>query len=555
MKSLSFNNLTGFADGRANGEFCFSTNMTRTRLGLAPYWSSTISADSSTLTDLNSVIQWFAQVGDDVYGMDSTGDIYKSELGLLAWAKVHTNAQTNLGNGLIGDQKGRLLYVGERYIGKFDGTTWTDNWLDCKDTFSDLVPTTRYEDVVLLGRKNKVLRINADDSLNDSTNPAFDLPSGFNITSICGGRTGVLIGANLGRSGSVILWDNYSTRSIAPWIPLEDPVLAIIPAFGEWMVITDREAFLTNGYSKGKSWPMVDQAFYGSYINVLPQGALVARDKLVLANTTGRFNRVRSGFHILDLTTGFWEFVLPGDRYTGGVQMGAVFCGGQIFRAHTSFSTTIPNTRYIGQLLPNFPQTAYYITEPLGDGTSKKTAKEVQLQLLPFNQEDVSPALTFTVTAKIYDYSRPLWNYATAKTGSEDLFALDTLIVDGTIGSKAQIGDEVTIGGSLFAGQIRHIKTITGQGTATERWILDTPLTDVSGYQMPGGTRFLISPFRSLGSITVTNATDLTAIPFTFPDQNDTTGSRFLVKVLFEDVTYGPVVAGGTLLYEDLGVK
>ena len=127
LKTQPFGSFLGFGDGKAygQGEYYFSQGMRKSQNGIMPAWKVTSVVDNTTLTDL-VLSNWFAQalIGSSQYTfhVDSNGNIFQNAAGIGSWALAYKPLVTTHGNGLIGDQKGRLLYAMTRYLGMYDSS-------------------------------------------------------------------------------------------------------------------------------------------------------------------------------------------------------------------------------------------------------------------------------------------------------------------------------------------------------------------------------------------------------------------------------------------------
>ncbi len=128
LKSQPFKIFSGFGDGSqyGQGEVLHSQGFQKTQNGATPNWKIASNTDSNGFAGL-ALPQFITQAAPSgvatQYGVDANGQIcqWNGSSWVLAYIPDPTNFATN-GNGLIGDQKGRLLYIGNRYLGKFDGT-------------------------------------------------------------------------------------------------------------------------------------------------------------------------------------------------------------------------------------------------------------------------------------------------------------------------------------------------------------------------------------------------------------------------------------------------
>lgn len=641
LKIQTTKNFDGFGTGDkfGLGEYFFSINMSKTLTGLAPRWSVYSSQDSSTLTSLDRM-NWFSQklragqTISDVFSMNTNGWIWKSELGILTWALAYRPSLSISGNGMLGDQKNRILYAGWRYLGMFDGganyttgtvsvtngsaavvgtgTNWgadmvhkritfssqagtwyrvtsvTDathltltanytgttnasatheiyvGWHDgdfattngsvtwaAKDFGADISPFNTYtqieafEDVILILRNNKVCRLNSDDSFNGEATAPFSMPTNFVGRSISSNKNGILMGFNLGNRSVLVLWDNYSTRSIAPWIWLSSNVLTILPYGANWVVITTREILLTNGYTTENLGYPIDNKFTDQDFSLIPQGATIIKDWLIIGNLNQRLQREKGGLQIFNLKTRLWEYAaMAGNMY--GVSVGAIFSDSGL-TTHVSYTPTLPAKDYIGQLNSGAGNPGMYITPPMGDGGNEKIAEGVKVEMgIDEATTSLSSDFGYDIEVSVCNMTRPIWGYAAQKSVATDY---TTLTVIGTSYKFAKVGDQVLISQGLNAGETRTITAISGAGTATEVWTLDRALTNYT----EENAIFSIMTFQKISRHVVSNPVETKDIYFDV--KNKIKGKKFLVKVVISNVTGGlvPEIRSVSLIYDDLG--
>jgi hypothetical protein len=549
LKSEPINAFAGFGNGGRPGEYYFSQGMGKSRFGIMPQWQIVKLKDQTTLSGLGSP-KWFAQRGSDDFCIDSNGLIYKSASGVGAWALDRTPGPSYIatGNGLIGDQKNRLLYPQKRYLGMYDGSTWTDNWKDFgTDIGTALIPSDTYEDVVIFLRNNNVCRLNNDDSLNADASPAFTMPSGFTGIAVSSGKSGILIGFNVANRGVLVLWDNHSDRAIAPWIWVAGQVQVIQPDGDNWIVVTTREVIRTNGYAVEDLTLGLDMSLGEPFFSCYPQGALVIDDKLVIANQEGGVNRKKSGFLVFDLKTRLFEFAPVHNFATYGLTPYAVWFDKQ-FSIFVSYVDNFLSKNVIGQLSYGGTTKAWLITEKLGQGDNDKTAEAVKLNLSLSSKNIGHSAISFDVSVKVYNFRRHLWLYGQTNGASS---SADTLKVDGTqsVLNKAQVGDEVTILEGLNAGEVRHITSIVNSGLSNETWTMDAAFSN----NTENAVVFNIAAFKKVEKKTISAAAELKDMYFDV--KNKYRGKHFLVKILFENLNNAlPELHSGQFIYDDLGI-
>jgi len=573
-------------------------------------------------------INWFTELkvnGDNtMFAIDENHAIFDIES--LAWTLKYKPGTAGAGEGLICDQKNRLLYMSDQYLGCFDnatadyetgtvtatngsptvtgsgttfvtghagkrirfgtettfytiqtyvsatevtlttnyaGTTgsgkaykifagWTDAWKDFVKTSITYRPADTYEDLVCIGNGNQLAVLFADDSFNAN---AFSLPSGFEIRCVKSGRTGILMGANINGRGVLVLWDGYSDRSIAPWIWFDCEIKAITYDRGNWIVLTSQELIVTNGYIAEHLAFLPDtrmkQAYY--LINALPS-SLATRDNYIFLNLgLNTETRLQSGIWVLDRKTGTWELIRYSSNRTYGTCSGALYVNSQLL-VYVNHKTSLgTDYSYIDKIYDYSSPSAFIVSDIFGKNENNKSAEAVIVNLGFDAYNSSNAGTTYTISVKLYNFKRSLFNYANQKALATDY---NKITVNATVQTllDVQVGDEVTICEGANAGQVRHITAIAGDATATEIWTLDSALSNY----MEANARMIVSPFQKVASRSVSNITDFQKERFFFNCKNKIQGKKYLVKVLVESATattnYSTVeITGISLLYDDLG--
>jgi hypothetical protein len=563
IQVLPIQNFNGFGNGKqlltvtqtqvgTPGEYFYSQGMSKSQFGIVPNWNIAKVKDNADLSGM-TLVNWFTQgkvSANYDFAFDSGGQIYKSGLGLGNWSSIRTvNGIPSHGNGLIVDQTNRLLYANDRYLGKSDGTTFTDNWKDFGASYetTGLRPMDIYEDWVVIGNMNNVALLNVtDDSFN---NLGLNLPSGYNAAALRAGRTGILVGLNFNNRGAVLLWNAFADRSLAPWIWYNANIKCILPYGDGWIVITSRGIYQTNGYT---STPLIettpDARKNKSSIlsNLLPQGAEIIENYLVFWGNFGDYNRQLAGLYLFDLNTKLFEFAPVSNGVTYGVTGGAIFFDNN-FTTHLSYTTDNPAKKFIGRLDNSNPTRAQFITEPLGQGTDDKIAEGAKFSIDLHSKQTTTPAITFDMSVKVASLKRNIWNYVQTKAVSTQA---DVLKVDATLYTYiATQGDEVTILEGVNAGQVRHISSISNAGTTNEQWTLDSVLPS----NTESGVNISVSSFKLVKKYSNSNLTSLKDLYFDI--SNKLRGKRFLIKVLLENMASNLEleITDGQFIYDDKG--
>ncbi len=530
--------FNGFGQGNIPGKYSFSSGFKRTDTGTTPAWR--IAVDSIVAT---SEQRWFAQLGQDIWSVGTDGDLHVN-------GSIFQAVNNSLGQGLITDQKGRLLYARTTTLGMYDSPTFTDSWKTGLTSFNGFRPMELFEDMVLIGNKNKIAALfTSDDSF---TNDAFSLPDDFTIRCIKSGKTGILIGANIQNRGYLILWDGNSLRSIAPWIYLPNVILSITTDDnGTWIVATRDGFFLTNGYSIEPYAKMPVKEAWTSYIgntwrgNILPAGTVYHDGKLFVGYTPAADEptaKTPGGVWVYDSKTALWEHIATDDNYSIGGYVGALFLDTSL-SLQVSYGTDTDDCTGIVEEEP--ATKSIIITEELGQGNNPKYAEALiaSIRFSPTSSVRYSTH-DWTVTAKIYDFKRQLYGYGFTNAVSASLNQIKN---SGNLAlyQAAQVGDEVTVLNGSNAGQIRHITAIANAGTNTETWTLDSNLPNLT----EDDVYLQVMPFKTIGAKSITELGD-----YFFNIQNKPKGKRYLAKLIFETAdssTMIPELTGLSFIYDD----
>lgn len=428
-------------------------------------------------------------------------------------------------------------YIGETRSGEsyrifisFDDEKW-----DLKADYMTIKCTCLYEDYVVVAAANTLALINTvDDSISLS---AFDFPEGFDIVGVQGGKNGILIAANLHGRSVLALWTPLLDRSAAPWIWIDEPIKAVIPdESGNWIIITARKVLWSNGYSTTKVLETAVDDYFQSislFDSVAMQGAIVRNGKLVfLGGISNAINRNMSGLYVLDLSTALFEFVPLDNGVMTGVSNGAIYINNNFQRIIVSYKTTDPFNYAISSFTENFPNYPAIMIERFGNGPGKKVAEGLDVKLALSNLETLtSDTLNYKVTLKIAPVEKRLWGAAyqngTATNKNE-------ITVDGTASSynKGQVGDMVWVLDGDCAGEITHIKSISGEGTTSEVWTLENELSDY----LQNGDKIKIAPFRHIDTFNCSNVSEVKDLYFNAKSR--VVSKAFYVMLIFENLDH-----------------
>lgn len=468
-----------------------------------------------------------------IVGEDGVTDFYRISAFTDATHVTLASAYT----GTTGSGKSYVIY-----------RAWSDTWKDFGSTITGDTPCEIYEDTVLFGRNNNITSLNVlTNTITTDAVPAFTTPSGFTSKSIVANTTGIILGWNFQGKGILMLWDNYSDRSIAPWIRLDDALLGVYRSGAGWVVMTSKAIYFTNGYSLQL---LVDR-FLGSSDTLISgptqdNGVVLGNQLYFVMGWDGR--KRRSGVYKMDLKTLLVEFYgnLSGNQYDGSTL--AMLYSPDFGRLFTASTSTLEYLITAAQT----SETYSYATEEIGQGQNLKVAEGIKLPLsmgraFPTNVQKYS----FTIEAKINTLDRPLFAQSTVKTTSADLNKI-TVDESSTFNRPiAQVGDEVEFAKGGVSGannsQIRTITAITGSGTATAVYTLDSDLPSLA----QTSDIFILSGFKSIEKKVYT---DLSALPEVYFDiKNRPKAKSFIIKFVITNCNIPLEIQPFQFIYDDLG--
>ncbi len=545
---LPFGAFEGFSDLARPGTHYYFQGFTSSLFGAATMYSIQNKIDSGTVPGMGNIKGFAIGPGGARFAQDDAGNVLKEQTP-GAYDFVIVNTPGGNGSGIMGDQFGNLLYASgasNNRIGIYDGTTWNDNY---QSVSSGQHPMDTYEDLRLFGNNANLAVLFSDGSFNSA---AFSLPSSFTIAAVKGGPTGILIGANFGYQGALILWDGIAIRSKTPWKSTKGQILSIEKYGENWLVKTQREVLITNGYTVKQLFSVFDDPLaFKSFddTNVLSQQMTVINDTLIFGITaqangplTYEYGKMKPGLYLYGLKTGAWNYVPVATGSTIALDMYSVFADVNYNnRILIGYRDQKLGVNYIAALTNTPPTSAQFVSEVLGIGRphyqrtyfgpTEKAPLAAILNLGILNSSTDPATQTFNVAMKVYDFKRQLWGKAVTNA------ALGTshknqLQVDGSSSSNtdAQVGDEVTILNGVNAGQIAHITLIANAGTNTETWTLDTTLTNAT----ESGIHLNVQPFKLIRKYSYVTLTQFKEIYFDI--QNGITGKQFLTKFVFDNI-------------------
>lgn len=432
--------------------------------------------------------------------------------------------------------------------------SWTEQWKDFGANFlvnsegnSAYTPTETYEDTVLFGRGSNITSLNTlTDTVTTDASPAFNMPEGFDCLAIHKGSNGILIASNFQRKGVLILWDNYSDRSIAPWINLGDRIISVCKYNGGWIVITTREIVYTNGYSVT---PLIDSfldssvSIYAS--NLHTQTSFVIENDLYCTLGFSYYSgKRRAGVYKINLTSKLAHYLPRADMNQYDEKTTALFYGGGNGSGRVYIGTV---NSWDAVTYDTQPTVATFITSPVGKGENWKYAEALKVNLGISNTHyDRENTFSFKIIAKIAPMTKQITNYGALKVAMTDL---NKITVNESTYYSPEVGEEVEFVAGTNAGYCRKIVSKTGGGTATAVWTLDR---DLPTLDTNTSNIFFVYPFRQIAVKTYTDISEMPEVYFNI--KNKVKGKKFLIKIDLEGMTVPVELRTMLFMYDDLGV-
>lgn len=421
---------------------------------------------------------------------------------------------------------------------------WYDQWKDFGSVVSSThMPMDIYEDTVLIGRANNIVSLNTlTDTVTTDASPAFTMPTGFDIYAIKTNTTGVMLAYNFQGRGVLVLWDNSSDRSIAPWLWLEDTIIGLAKYGAGWVVTTTKGVYYTNGYTI----ETLNDKFLLSTSIALGGGTcenfVVVGDDIFFGLNAGVINKRRVGVYKMNLKTKLVEFYGDGNgnMYTGSVR--ALIYSPEFNRLYSSAGADISRLTF-DEVTTNVNS---YITHKIGQGENMKVAEAIKLPISVAQMNYELDALTFSISAKINNLKRQLYRPSQVKT---NIAAGSTFDVDETVYPLAEVGDEIEFYDGNNKGAIRHITGITGSGTSTATYTLSSALSN----SIVAGDNFAVSSFRLIEKKTFTGVSSIPQDLY-FNIRNRYKGKKFMVKFVIDGATIPLELRPFDFIYDDQGV-
>lgn len=457
------------------------------------------------------------------------------------------------------------LYTGTGGGGKsyLINTQWNDQWKN----FGAVVtlpngnvpkcPMDIYEDTVIFGRGNVVCTLNVTtDTITTDAVPSLNLPAGYSVEQVVSNSNGILIGGNVRSKGFALLWDNLSDRAIAPWIWFDDSVLSICKNGSNWIITTTRAVYTSNGYSAEVLTTNLLDSSYSAFMNGAPKSSVVIDNALHFFGYGSNRTLRRNVLYRMNLTS---KIVEAFPRYTlnqYSPSLGQMEYVGEFNRLCLGMNGVAHETGIDMLQLSDAPVCSTFITSLVGSGDDKKVAKRIKIRLHRNTSRisGVSDTFSFKIAVKISDKKHTNYGFSQTKITSADT---THITVNNGVGSfkTPSVGDEVEFvgdsGNDTNAGYARNVTAVTGAGTSTEVWTVDSAFPSIPQISQ----NVTITPFQLVGRKTV-SVTNGEIEELIFDVKNSIKANKYMIKVDIEANTSGVQLEmeQPIFIYEDMGV-
>lgn len=469
--------IRNFDTMREEGGMYFLQNFEPKKIGdksvLSQHFSAFVQDSSGSEANLG-LVSGFTYSSDIVYNsflVTDNGYIFHSFTGNPTEHHQISSTSSEISNypDIHATADDWLYYTSARYVGKYDGSTWTDKWLDLGSSYDDANAyrqIANFEDRYLIGNKSYLASVTNTSS--DFQNEYKQLINGYEFKAMAVNNQ-VAVAANNNYRGAIMFWDGYSDG----WneiLFLEDKVDTIKPFKSGWVFVSGASLKYTNGHTIQEMDKFPDEN-EGEDLTLHPNGIAIAGDKIYIAKNAGFLSRDAMGVWIYDVTKKGWIFVptTKGSWYkTGGSEMGAIYKSSRYNSIYTGYRTR-GGTYFLDSISDGanpekgsciFP--VYNLQK--GDETTIKRIEVDFMQNQEYHNEFDDRECNMYLA--VSDLKRPLWGYGVTNTASSNA---NELKIDRTASgyNQPQVGDEVLVLERSNVGERAYVTDVTGTSSAT----------------------------------------------------------------------------------------
>jgi len=460
-------------------------------------------ATSLTLTDVTGI------------ALDPAGEGYLFLRGSIPYVGSETVTYTSINtttSEISGLTRGALDTVAASHSDGGEAIGFKEQWKDTNS--SDLTSAVfRFKDTMLVSDGSDVLgwkEIDGSD-FSDSV-PLLDLPSEYTIkcfsSLLMGEGEKVLIGANIGDKGVIIVWDGFS-ESYDRIIELPSNVFCMKKGY----IGTDEDVYITNGYEAKLLVRFPDgEENIGSPKIFYVKDLDVKGNDLFISTYPNYFNRDTLNFWRLDLRDNSLYPIVPYGYYGYQGQAGAIYYSPEL-------SKVLMCSNYSGDAIGAID---YLQTDPRERGSlvqavyEPNTGKKLRLQRVKLNltldaSRETNDDLSFDIIVRYYDFRKPFSNHAT----NTDVPSSTTQFISSAALSVGDRVEFISRLNSTYADICYAPRNVSSFNTTTSQVTLDEALPTAI---TEANRNFIYSPLKKIKKIEVRDKISLEDLDFAVAD-------------------------------------
>lgn len=459
--------------------------------------------DSATLLTLADIF-WGVIFNSAIYVINMLdGKVFTNLSG--SWVEVHDNVNAWGGLGLFGDED-FLYFASNGWAGRYDKTTWTDSWQSfATSNVAELCPITKFLKFICFGNQQYLATWDTAASAWNATR--ITLPPGFRIKWLKPLTDYLVISAHHNAFGSALFfWDGISgTYNRVLQLPNVRSLAGVVDKNVLYVITGDGWINLFNGVGliRLNRFPDIElDANYANLINVNPDAVKVFQGLILIGKAASGFDMSKrfypGGVWVFNPATRalyfkhtMSHFGITNNSGSGVIAIGSIIVDqlGNIFRVawykgSGTGAYTIDNSMDFGSAKP-YDWGAFLVT-PLLDDEPYRRKRFIQTIInfwKPFvNSSFARVIVKYNITEQYQRDSRY------ASSGTNLSFTL------GFVPSYWEVGDEVSVLSGGGAGQIRHIKSISGTTITVDETLYGSASYDSTSY-------ILLSKFKKIGEV------------------------------------------------------
>ena len=469
--------------------------------------------DSASVTTLGDI--FWGTIFDSTNWVVNMNDGKFFKFSFPSWTEVHDNVNTWGGLGLFGDsqidnftEKGFLYFASNGWAGRYqrETDTWTDSWQSfASSNNAELCPITKFLKFICFGNQRYLAVWDTAASSWNATR--ITLPLGYKIKWLMPLTDYLVISAHHNAFGTALFfWDGVSgTYNRVLQLPNVRALAAAVDKNVLYVITGDGWINLFNGVGliRLNRFPDIElDANYASLLNINPDAVKVFQGVILIGKAASGFDMSKrfypGGIWVFNPATRALYFKHTMSHFGitnisgwGVTAIGSIMIdtGGSIFRAawYKGGGTgqyIIDNSMDSGSARP-YNYGAFLVTSLLDDEPfrRKRFIQSVINFWRPFVNSSLARVIVkYNITEQYQKDTR------FASSGTSNSFVLSF------VPTYWEVGDEVSVLSGNGAGQIRHIKSISGTTLTVDESLQGGANYDSSSY-------ILLSKFKKIGEV------------------------------------------------------